>query len=460
MSHYAGVEQSLLRGNPQQAAYIIQSAKEAYGKNDRLLYLLDHGMVLHLAGQYAESNEILEEAYILVEDLYTKRLRDEASALLINEARKPYEGTPQEHVMIHVVKALNFSMLEQWNEALVEGRRIDHRLNVLHDQQEGGEAYQEDPFARYLVGLLYDMTGDLNNAYVGYRKAEQVYEDSRTWSRVVLPDMLKKDLIQTAERLGLNEEALEYRVKYPEVSDSFPSEHSDWKSSKSQLLILSYHGKGPKKEDLFIDVPVSLDALALVALTKPGFSRGTRSTRRGEAFLYGMHGRIARIALPRFTIQKTSLAYDQIQVKAQETDLTAQSQRVYDIQAVAEKNLADDYDGLVLRAVARTAMKMSAAEGIGLGARAISGRNNGDWIGPLVGGIARIFALATEEADIRTWRTLPGAIQMTRLWVDPGEYSVSIQSIDTQGREAGESQHTQFQLKHGETRMVIHQNVQ
>lgn len=460
MSHYAGVDRSLSAGNPGQAVEIIQSAKKAYGKKNRLLYLLDHGMVLHLAGQFQESNEILEEAYTLVEDLYTKRLRDEASALLVNEAQKPYEGTPQEHVLIPVIKAVNYAMLQQWPEALVEGRRIDHRLNVLHDRQEGTENYQEDPFARYLVGFLYDMTGDLNNAYVGYRKAEQVYEDSLAWSRVALPDLLKADLIRTAERLGLKDEAGEYREKYPEVIDSIPSTDSDPDSGKAQLLVLSYLGKGPKKEDLLIDVPVSLDALHLVALTKPGFAGSRRSRRGGEVLLYGIHGRIARIALPRFSLQQNSLAYDRIQVKAGPTDMSARSQHMYDISAVAEKNLADDYDGLVLRAVARTAMKMSAAEGLGLGARALSGRNNRDWIGPLVGGIARIFALATEEADIRSWRTLPGAIQMTRLWVEPGEYSVSIQSMDTQGRKAGEVHHTRLQLKPGETRMVLHQNMQ
>ncbi|MCA9419452.1 MAG: hypothetical protein KC592_00435, partial [Nitrospira sp.] len=370
---------------------------------------------------------------------------------------RPFEGAPYEHVMIHVVKALNYASLEQWNEALVEGRRIDHRLNVLHDKQEGKETYQEDPFARYLVGLLYDITGDLNNAYVGYRKAEQVYLDSQAWSRVVFPDILKADLIRTAQRLGLADEARQYREKYSEVGISTAP---DGESTGAQLIVMSYHGQGPKKEDLFIDVPVSLDALYLVALTKPGFGRSTRETRGGESLLYGIHGRIARIALPRFTMQKTSLAYDVIEAKTQTDRFKTQSERVYDIAAVAEKNLADDYDGLVLRAVARTAMKMAAAEGIGLGARAVAGRNNQDWIGPLVGGIARIFALATEEADIRTWRTLPGEIQLTRLWVEPGDYSVAIQSMDHYGREVGTTQHHRLQLKKGETKIVIHQNLQ
>jgi hypothetical protein len=457
MSHYGGVERSLSAGNSDQAVQIIQAAKEDYGSKGRLLYLMDQGMVLHLAGRYVESNTILEEAYLLVEDLYTKRLRDEASAMLVNEARKPYEGAPHEHVMINVLKAFNYALLQQWTEALVEARRIDHRLNVLSDKKEGTEAYHEDPFARYVVGLLYDIAGDLNNAYVGYRKAELVYEESRAWSRVPLPDILKADLIRTAHRLGLPDEAEQYRAKYPEVSAPTASLES---SNLAQLIVISYHGKGPQKEDLFIDVPVSLDALQLVALTKAGVGRSTRATRGGEALLYGIHGRIARIALPRFSMQKTTLAYDVIEVHNTITAITTQSQRMYDVAAVAEKTLADDYDGLVLRAVARAAMKMAAAEGIGIGASAAAGRNNRDWIGPLVGGIARIFALATEEADIRTWRTLPGEIQLTRLWMEPGDYAVTIQARGRQGQEVGTSQRKRLSLKEDEVRVLLHQNWQ
>jgi hypothetical protein len=431
MTHYAGVERSLSAGKSAQAIEIMQAAKDEYGNKSRLLFLMDHGMVLHLAGKYAESNVVLEEAHLLIEDLYTKRLRDTASALLVNEARQPYEGAPHEHVMVNVVKGLNYAFLQQWNEALVEARRIDHRLNVLSDKVEEKNTYHEDPFARYLVGLLYDIAGDINNAYVGYRNAEKVYIDERAWTRVPLPDVLKSDLIRTANRLGLHEDVEHYQEKYPEVAT----------------------------QDLVIDVPVSLDALRLVAVTKPGFRRGGRAARGGEAFLYGVHGRIARIALPRFTIPKKSLALDTIQFRSEKTTINIQTQLMYDVQAVAEKTLADEYDSLVLRAVARTSMKMAAAEGIGFGAQAASGNKNRDWIGPLVGGIARIFALATEEADIRTWRTLPGEIQLTRLWIEPGEYSVTIQSMDLQGQGPLASQNTRLDLKKDETRFLFHQSL-
>ncbi len=211
MSHYAGVERSLLTGQSEQAVQIMQSARDEYDNKSRLLFLMDYGMVLHLAGRYVESNAVLEEAHFLIEDLYTRRLRDEASALLVNEARQPYEGAPYEHVMVNVVKGLNYAFLQQWTEALVEARRIDHRLNVLSDKVEEKNTYHEDPFARYLVGLLYDIAGDINNAYVGYRKAEQVYEDGQAWIRVPLPDVLKIDLIRTSNRLGLYEDVEHYQ---------------------------------------------------------------------------------------------------------------------------------------------------------------------------------------------------------------------------------------------------------
>ena len=133
---------------------------------------------------------------------------------------------------------------------------------------------------------------------------------------------------------------------------------------------------------------------------------------------------------------------------------------MYDIQAVAEKNLADGYDSLVLRAVARTAMKMAAAEGLAIGAGAVAGKNSRNWVGPLVGGLARVFALATEEADIRSWRMLPGEIQLARLWVEPGEYSVGINSKPVSVHDSESPHNQRLQLKTGETQFLIYQNAQ
>lgn len=432
---------------------LMQDAKEDYGRDNRLLFLLDHGMVLHLAGRYQESNVVLEEAHLLVEEQYTTRLRDQASALLLNETQLPYEGEPFEHVLINVIKALNYAMLKNWNDALVEARRIDHKLNVLSDRAEGQE-YQEDPFARYVTGMLYEIAGDLNNAYVAYRKAEIVYDEVRAWSKVLLPDSLKTDLIRVASALHLTEDLERYQAKYPEVSsDAALSPDVEM----AQLILVSYHGRSPEKEDLYIDVPISLDALQLVALAKTAGGRSTRSTRGGEALIYGIHGQIARVALPRLVPRRTKTAYSTIQLTDGTSTFNAHSQRLYDIGAVAEKNLDDGYSRLVLRAVARAAMKMAAAEGIGLGARSAVNKKAQDWVGALAVILARIFVLATEEADIRSWRTLPGEIHVARLWLPPGSYSVLVNAVDHQGRVLGSPKTEQLDFQSGEVRLLIRQ---
>jgi uncharacterized protein len=452
-AHYGGVERSLMAGHPDQAVTRIQDAQDDYGRNNRLLYLMDHGMVLHLAGRYQESNAVLEEAHLLVEEQYATRIRDEASALLLNETQLPYEGEPFEHVLINVVKALNYALLSQWNDTLVEARRIDHRLNVLSDRAEG-HAYKEDPFARYLTGVLYEIAGDLNNAFVAFRKAEAVYDEARAWSRVPLPDALKADLIRVTSALHLTEDLERYRTKYPEVASEAATSRS---TDMAQLIVVSYHGRSPQKEDLFIDVPISLDALYLVALAKSTGLRSTRSTRGGEALLYGIHGRIARVALPRLVPQRAKTAYSTIQLTDGTTTFDAHSQRMYDIGAVAEKNLDDGYNTLVLRAVARAAMKMAAAEGIGIGVRSAVHKNSNDWIGLLALILARIFVLATEEADIRSWRTLPGEIHLARLWIPAGSYSVMMNAVDHQGRVIGSPKTGQLDVKIGETRLWLRQ---
>ena len=54
-----------------------------------------------------------------------------------------------EQTMINVVKALNYAVLGNWTEALVEARRIDHRLNVLTDRTDAKAGYRDDAFARF-----------------------------------------------------------------------------------------------------------------------------------------------------------------------------------------------------------------------------------------------------------------------------------------------------------------------
>ena len=454
-SHYRGVENSLRSGHPEEADQIVKKSEEDYGQRSRLLYLMDRGMTLHLAENYIESNRQLENAYELIEDFYTTRIRDEASAILVNEGRLPFQGAPYEQVMVHVIKALNYARLDDFEGALVEARRIDHRLNLIGDKAENDE-YHEDPFARYLTGVLYEAFGDMNNAYIAYRKAEQAYQLAESWSHVPLPQQLKNDLLRITQNLSLTEELNTYRKTYPEAEE--PRTNF---SKMAQVVVVSLNGPGPSKIDVLLDFPISLDALQLIALTKHGFvGRSTRRTRGPDAVLYGLQGDIVRVALPRLQPKHSLVSHSTLTIENGAASYQIETQRMYDVTATAMKNLDDRYGTIVARAVARAAMKMAAAIGIGYGARAAVNKRSQAWVGFAAAAIAKIFAISTEEADIRIWRTLPGEFQIGRIWVQPGTYTLHVDSYGQLGKKLSPTTTQRISLVAGQTYFVTQRVVE
>ncbi|MFM8552723.1 MAG: COG3014 family protein [Nitrospiraceae bacterium] len=451
-TRYLQVDQSLMAGDPAQADRIIEQAEDEYGTTSRVLYRMDRGMTLHLAGQYPASSALLEQAETEVADLYTRRVRTETKAFLVNDTLLPYEGEPYEQVMLNVLTALNYAVTGQWSEALVEARRIDQRLNLLTDEAGDKDTYRDDAFARYLTGILYESTGDLNNAFIAYRKAYDRYQASLPWARVKPPPMLRADLLRTSEALGLTQEHEEYKQAFAGAT----WEPAEKLRSFAQIVVIGYNGRAPHKEDQFIDLPISLDALRLVLMTKGALGRSNQDTRGAETLLYGLSGHVVRVALPKLVPQKTTIAYEEVVVSGAAEAYFAKSELTQDISALAAKNLNDRFGQLMRKAVARGAVKYALAEGVGRGARmAASGQGNqnfGPLIGLLVGGLAHALAIGTEESDKRSWRTLPDEIQIARLWVPAGSYDVRIRPIGRSGR-AGRDVRQSITLQAGETRL-------
>jgi uncharacterized protein len=46
----------------------------------------------------------------------------------------------------------------------------------------------------------------------------------------------------------------------------------------------------------------------------------------------------------------------------------------------------------------------------------------------------QVAAVATERADTRSWLTLPANIQLARLPLPPGEYTIKVELIDARGQ--------------------------
>ncbi|HSH53221.1 MAG TPA: hypothetical protein VK982_15960, partial [Bacteroidales bacterium] len=189
----------IISGNFQQANnWLENNKKEATGKN-QLLYYLNRGYVSWILQNYNESNFYFTKAEYLIED-YIKNYYLEALTLISNPNVKPYRPEDFETIMVNYFMALNYIKLEKYDDALVECRRINIKLNQLNDKyKDHKNRYQRDAFAHTLMGIIYEIDHDYNNAFIAYRNALTIYEtDYKEYFNIPVPQQLKKDLLKTA----------------------------------------------------------------------------------------------------------------------------------------------------------------------------------------------------------------------------------------------------------------------
>jgi hypothetical protein len=132
------------------------------------------------------------------------------------------------------------------------------------------------------------------------------------------------------------------------------------------------------------------------------------------------------------------------------------TQTLEDVEEVARSNLNDRIAWVTAKALGRTALKTAivdrAAEEVG--------DKHGDLAGLLVGLLGSAVNIASESADLRSWLTLPRDIQVLRVPIEPGTYTIRLEISGAAGvgAHAGRSQPWAdlgvFEFKAGETLLV------
>ena len=445
--HYMVVDSLLLKGDVISADAVIEKNRRNYSDRNILLYYMDRGMTLHLAGRYQESNQYLEQAEEKIEDLFTKRVTTEAAAFLTNDNLLPYAGEDFEKVMINLIKALNYMYLGKNEDALVEARRVDHKLNIINDKYaDKKNAYKEDAFARYLAGILYETGGDveLNDAWISYRKSLSTYNDYNSFYRTPVPAIAVNDALRLSYALGQQDILEDIRKEYPEIE----WRTKDIPANQGELIFISYNGKAPKKEDNFIDIPLSPEAIAIAIATADENNQVKTAVRSISA----LKGQMIRIALPKFVPQKTNIAYAELYLNPKDGDSGAYGKTVLveNITAIALRNLEDRILRITAKAVARAAVKKILALTVEERAK----KEGGPMAGLLLGAVAHAAAFATEQADKRSWRTLPDEIQLARLSVLPGTYDLQIRYISKSGATIEQKLIPDITIRAGEKRFI------
>lgn len=220
-----------LKSGQVEDSIIILKKHSEESTDDKLVYLMDYGTALQIAGKYKESNKAFLLAHDLAEIQDYHSISNITASLLFSQSMVQYKGDHFEKVFINAMLALNFLMLGDHDAALVETRRLNEKLYKF--KVEGGKSYEENEFAYYLAGLIWESDRKYDDAYIDYKKAYQINPD--------LP-FIKSDLVRTsyfARRMKNHKKHLkDFNLKF---------NPKDFKN-KSELIVIYQQGWGPIKK--------------------------------------------------------------------------------------------------------------------------------------------------------------------------------------------------------------------
>jgi hypothetical protein len=421
------VDEMIAAGDYQNAYLLIEENKKNYTKRNAVLFYADKGTLAHYAGMYRESIESLVLAENRVEELFTTSVSKQVATFIINDNMAPYKGEDFEGVMLNLFLALNYLQTGEIDEALVEARKVDSKLNLINSYHPAGKKniYKEDAFVRFLMGILYEVGGtqeDLNDAFISYKKAEESYvKDYWANYKTPLPRSLKENLLTTAYVMGTTE-VNTYKNKY---SCSEELTLSD-KQQKGELYFIHYNGKSPEKiED------------AIVAPMPDGY--------------------ILKIAFPRYHLRPYNIRSSVI--KATNLDsgntTTAKTELGENIAAIAVKNLENRKVRIGVKAIARATAKYLAIKE----AKKAAQKEYGDLAGNFAGLLGNIAAIITERADLRCWKTLPAEIRIGRSIVDPGNYKLDVSLLNKTGGVIRQLPLDEISIKRGEKKFIFFRTI-
>jgi hypothetical protein len=434
----------------------IEKARDWLNKNDKnkegkneLLYYMYRGWIGWMLGDNSSSNEDLERADLLIED-YHKQLGFEAFALISNPGVKPYQAEDFEKVMVNYFKALNYIRLGEYDEALVEARRITIKLHQLNDKyKDHKNRYSDDAFAHVMIGLVYDATKDYNNAFIAYRNALEVYEEVYAINfGLDAPEQLKKDILRTAYLTGFHDEVAHYEKK-------FGIKYDHQEIGGGDLVFLWQNGFGPVKDEWSITFTMVPGEVGFVTYTNEEYGLtfpfyiGDRS-KKDQAQLRDLS--ILRVAFPKY-VERAPL-YNRASLKVNGNVYPLELAE--NINNIAFKTLQDrmmrELGNALLRLATKRAMELAVRE-----ATAKESKEDKLDVGDVAPAAITLINAFTEKADTRNWQTLPYSISYTRIMLPEGTHNIRLQ---TSNEQHSNEQDIELNIREGKTTFFAFQNLE
>lgn len=376
------------------------------GNNSYVLSLLERGRLQFLAADWQASQKTFAQAYVQIEEQRNKakvqisKGIEKLGAVVSNDNATSYEVPYYEQGMLHSYQALNYLFQDDFTGALVEIRRANlvqenalkaYKDEIYKAQSElsnsgmstdslyGGYPSMvsaigkvkngfQNAFTFYLSGILYEASGELNDAYIDFKRAIEIYPENH---------YLQQDVLRLASKLGMQDDLVSFEQRF----GKYQAQES---KGQGQVVVLVELDIVNSKQDISLNLPIG------------------RSNNGLKFFSFSLP--VYEGALPQ---------HNKLSIK--NAGETYQANEIVRIQSLAAKDLKDQLPALLTRQVVRVVAKEQMRQKLS--------REAGD-----VGNIlASIYNIASEKADTRSWSTLPDKIDIVRMAVPVGKQILQVQ---------------------------------
>lgn len=395
------------QGKFERAADLVESkSKHMYAKRDAVLYDLDRAALLHDAQEHNQSDALLADAQQRITDSYTRSVSASASRVLINDLAAPYVVADYETALTFAYRAMNFLSQNDVMSAGVEARKAVFFLDHLRGDKKKG--YNDDPFVQYMASLIFESTGELSDARIARQNALNAYQ-KRGWTAPVFV------VPPHAENYG--EVIVVHSVGQVPLK-------------KSQTIQLAWHR-------------------ILAVANSPVENEGPISPEVQNAITAGLMGSAITVAYPVLETQPYQITSSTVQINGQRYPMQFMS----DVSELAVQNLEEKMPAMWFRLATRAVLRrIAAVQARHAVEKDHKKENSWGWLAEMA---VDLFGAAVEKADTRQWFTLPAAVYMGRVFIEPGTQNIQLLLRDGNGNIIGMHTFENIQVPRG-GRVFLH----
>lgn len=221
----------LKSGQYDSALELLKPLAEKPG-DDQLVYVLDYATALQMAGQYKESSKyfLLSDKIAEAQDYHS--VSNVVGATLGGEEMIQYKGESFEKYLINTMAAINYLMMGQHDDALVEARRINEKISKM--KMDNRDPYELSPFAKYLSAIIWESDQKYDDAYIDIAGAYKLDPS--------IP-FICGDLI----RISKKARRMEDHAKWKQECHSQEEKNEWYDKSMGELVVIYQQGWGPEK---------------------------------------------------------------------------------------------------------------------------------------------------------------------------------------------------------------------